>query len=68
MQNRRFRGPRIIGMIGMPTLPRNVAAAVRELVLVRDVMNFRAFGKRESRIVLREYLTKKSHRLKQLVR
>src|ERR1019366_308967 len=68
VQNRRFRGTHVIGMIGVPALPWNIAASVRELVLVRDVMNFRTVRKRESRVMLRKNIPKHADGIEHLVR
>ena len=65
MQRGRLWRHRIIGMIGVIALAGDIDPAVSGLVLVGDVVNRGTFRHGEARIVLRENLAERLHRLQE---
>src|SRR5690242_527272 len=55
MKHRRLGRPRVVRMVGVPALARDVATSVGEASLVGAIVDLRAVGQGEARVVLREY-------------
>ena len=67
-QHRRLGRTRVVGVIGVIALARDISRAVREFILVGDVVNGRAFRQREAGVVLNEHLADQLHGLQHLMR